>query len=77
MIRAKPIKELIVSETKYIPPGVVCKCGHMRKEHFKTAPLGCMQPKCDCKLFKDVRVWEQEKKDSRKRRYKTICDEIA
>ena len=54
MIRAKPIKELIVEETRYIPPCVVCKCGHMRKEHFKTAPLGCMQPKCDCKVFKEV-----------------------
>jgi hypothetical protein len=77
MIRAKPIKELIVEETKYIPPEVMCKCGHIRKDHFKTTPLGCMKPKCDCKLFKDVKVWEQEKRHLRKRSYKTICDEIT
>jgi hypothetical protein len=68
----KRINELIVSETKYIPPGVVCKCGHMRKEHFKTAPLGCMNQKCECKMFKDVKIWIQEKKNSRKKSYKTI-----
>ena len=72
MNRDKPIKELIVSETKYIPPGVMCKCGHMRKEHFKTSPLGCMVQTCDCKLFKDVKLWEAEKKNSRKRNYEMI-----
>lgn len=69
---SKPIKELIVSETKYIPPQIICKCGHKRKEHFKTPPLGCMNQTCECKMFKDVKVWMQEKKDSRKRSYKTI-----
>lgn len=68
--------EIIVTDDRIIPPEIMCKCGHKRKKHFKTPPLGCMNLKCECKMFKDVKVWEAEKKNSRKKSYKKICDEI-
>lgn len=54
----------------------LCRCGHTKKNHFKTPPLGCMNQKCECKMFKDVRTCMQEKNDLELRKLRMSLDEM-